>query len=125
MVALPQAVCDGWDSRKGPAVLATVGQESVPNVIYVGCVSKFDDETLLVADNYFCKTRENIKDGSRAAILFMAKDGTSYQVKGSVEYHTDGELFENMKGWNPKQHPGHAAMALKVDEVYAGADKLA
>ena len=28
------------------------------------------------------------------------------------------------KKWNPKQQPGHAAAALKVEEVYAGAEKL-
>jgi hypothetical protein len=29
-----------------------------------------------------------------------------------------------MKRWNPKQHPGNAAAVLKVEEVYAGAEKL-
>ncbi len=29
-----------------------------------------------------------------------------------------------MKKWNPKKHPGHAAAALKVEEVYTGAEKL-
>ena len=30
-----------------------------------------------------------------------------------------------MKKWNPKEHPGHAAAALKVEEVYKGGEKLA
>jgi len=29
-----------------------------------------------------------------------------------------------MKTWNPPQHPGHAAAALKVEEAYSGAEKL-
>ncbi len=36
-----------------------------------------------------------------------------------------GELV-GVKGkkWNPEKHPGHAAAALKVEEVYSGAEKL-
>jgi len=29
-----------------------------------------------------------------------------------------------MKTWNPEKHPGHAAVALKVEEVYSGVEKL-
>jgi len=30
-----------------------------------------------------------------------------------------------MKKWNPPQHPGHAAAALVVVEVYSGAQRVA
>jgi hypothetical protein len=30
-----------------------------------------------------------------------------------------------MKKWNPQKHPGHAAAALNVEEVYSGAEKRA
>jgi len=29
-----------------------------------------------------------------------------------------------MKKWNPPKHPGHAAAALKAEEIYSGAEKL-
>jgi uncharacterized protein len=29
-----------------------------------------------------------------------------------------------MKKWNPEKHPGRAAAALKVEEVYSGSEKL-
>ena len=29
-----------------------------------------------------------------------------------------------MKTWNPPEHPGHAAAALQVEEVFSGAEKL-
>lgn len=29
-----------------------------------------------------------------------------------------------MKSWNPTGHPGHAAAALKIGEIYSGAEKL-
>ncbi|MCK5681591.1 hypothetical protein KAI46_12355 [bacterium] len=42
----------------------------------------------------------------------------------TVESHREGKIFDDMKTWNPEKHPGHAAVALKVEEVYSGADKV-
>jgi predicted pyridoxine 5'-phosphate oxidase superfamily flavin-nucleotide-binding protein len=123
MAALPEAVSKGWDERKGPVVLVTVGDGGVPNAIYASCVAKSGDDKLVVADNFFNKTRANILAGSRGAILFITKDGKSYQVKGSLERVTSGEIFDDMKSWNGSR-PGHAAAVLTVEEVYAGAEKL-
>ena len=123
MAMLPESVSKAWDEKDGPIILTTVNKDGVPNSIYATCVSKFDEETLVVANNYFSKTQENIIAGSKASILFKTKDG-AYQVKGKLEYHTEGELFDDMKKWNPKEHPGHAAAALKVEEVFSGAEKL-
>ena len=125
MAALPETVSKAWDNREGPVVLATVDANGLPNAIYATCVKKFDDDKLAIADNYFCKTRENIQAGTQGALLFITKAGKAYQVKGPVEYHTEGEVFDDMKKWNPTQQPGHAAAALKVEEVYSGAEKLA
>jgi uncharacterized protein len=125
MAALPKVVIDAWDSRKAPAIFATVDEDGTPNVIYVGCLGRHGDDTLVVADNYFVKTRRNIKAGSNGAFLFMGNDGKSYQVKGSIEYHTEGPLFDEMRSWAPEQHPRHAAVALKVEAAYTGAEKLA
>jgi len=124
MAVLPRAVRDAWENREGPTVLTTVSQSGVPNSIYVTCVAAFDDERLVVADNYFDKTRRNILAGCKGSLLFLAKGGKAYQVKGSLEYHKQGKVFEHMKTWNPPKHPGHAAAALVVEEVYSGAEKL-
>ncbi len=124
MAALPEKVSQAWEEREGPIVLSTVNNDRIPNSIYATCVSKFSEDTIVVANNYFSKTLKNIKSGSKASILFLTKERKSYQIKGSIEYHTEGTLFEDMKKWNPKKHPGHAAAALKVEEVYAGAKKL-
>lgn len=123
MPDLPDTVRQAWDNREGPVVFATVAPDGTPNIIYATCVAAFGNDRLVVADNYFDKTRHNLKAGSPGAILFMA-DGKAYQVKGSMEYHTDGELFDHMKSWNPEKHPGHAAAALVVEAVYSGSTKL-
>jgi predicted pyridoxine 5'-phosphate oxidase superfamily flavin-nucleotide-binding protein len=125
MAALPESVKKAWDDRKGPAVLTTVDNNGMPNSIYVGCMSLYGDEAVLVADNYFDKTRKNITAGTKGSFLFITNAGKAFQIKGDVEYHTEGEIFDNMKTWNPPKHPGNAAAALKVSEVYSGAEKLA
>ena len=124
MAALPEEVRKAWEDRKGPIILSTVNTDGIPNAIYASCVSKFNEDTIVVANNYFSKTLENILAGSKGSILFITKEGKSYQIKGSIEYHKEGSIFEDMKKWNPKKHPGHAATALKVEEVYTGAKKL-
>ncbi|MDA3788741.1 MAG: pyridoxamine 5'-phosphate oxidase family protein [Desulfobacula sp.] len=124
MAALPEEVSKAWENRKGPIILSTVNKEGIPNSIYATCVSIYSGDTLVVANNYFSKTLKNIEDNSKGSILFITKEGKSYQVKGSIEYHKDGPVFDDMKKWNPKKHPGHGATALKVEEAYSGAEKL-
>jgi predicted pyridoxine 5'-phosphate oxidase superfamily flavin-nucleotide-binding protein len=124
MVTVTDTIQKAWDNRKGPAILATVNPDGVPNIIYVTCVNTYGKNRLVVADNYFNKTRQNLKSGGTGAILFQTTDGKAYQVKGRMEYHTKGKMFTEMKKWNPPQHPGNAVAALCIEEAYAGAKKL-
>lgn len=124
MAQIPDEVIQAWEDRDGPVVLATVGPEGKPNIIYATCVGRFGDERLVVADNYFDKTRGNLRAGGWGALLFLTKQGKAFQAKGTLEYHTEGEVFDDMKTWNPAEHPGHAAAALRVEAVFSGAEKL-
>ncbi len=124
MASLPNEVRQAWEDRDGPVVLATVAEDGTPNIIYASCVGAYGDERLVVADNYFDKTRNNLQGGCKGALLFRSKDGKAYQAKGTLEYHTEGEVFDDMKTWNPPKHPGNAAAALRVETVYSGAKKL-
>ena len=124
MAVLPKIVSKAWENREGPIILSTVDLNGNPNAIYATCVSKFSEDIIVVANNFFSKTLENILSGSKGSILFITKESTSYQIKGSFEYHKEGVIFDDMKKWNPENLPGHAAAALKVEEVYAGAEKL-
>jgi predicted pyridoxine 5'-phosphate oxidase superfamily flavin-nucleotide-binding protein len=120
-----KALEETWKNRKGPAVFATVDKESRPNAIYVGDVFYEPETGIIVADNYFHKTRENIKNGSRGSILFLTGEGKSYQVKGSIDYHSEGQIFEDMKKWHNSKHPGVAAAVLVPEEIYSGAERIA
>ena len=106
MKLFPETVQTAWSNRDGPIILATVDSEGQPNAIYAGSVREYGDDSLVVADNYFHKTRANIHAGSKGALLFITKDHKSYQIKGRFEYHTAGPVFDDMKTWNPVKHPG-------------------
>jgi len=125
MGALPEVVSKAWDDRKGPIVLTTVDADGMPNAIWASCVKKLSDDTLVVADNYFNKTRANIQAGSKGTILLITNEGKSYQVKGTISYETSGEVYDDMKqNWLGEKMPGVAAAVLHVEEVYSGAEKL-
>jgi uncharacterized protein len=124
MATLPEQVSKAWENREGPIVLTTVDEDGKPNAIYATCVSKFGEDRIVVANNYFAKTQANIQAGSKGSVLFITKEGKSYQVKGSIVYHKEGAVFDDMKQWNPTKHPGHAAAAVTVEEVYSGSEKL-
>jgi len=124
MSKLPEIVKTAWENRDGAIVLTTISENGIANSIYATCVSKFDDETIIIADNYFDKTRGNILSGSKGVILFITKEGKAYQLKGSLEYCKEGPFFDNMKEWNDPKHPGCAASVLKIEEVYTGAEKI-
>lgn len=124
MAILPVIVSKEWENREGPVVFSTVDKDGNPNAVYATCTSKYSEEIIVVANNYFSKTMDNILTGSKGSILFITKEGTSYQIKGSLDYHKTGAIFDDMKTWNPEGLPGHGAAALKVEEVYSGAEKL-
>lgn len=125
MVALPQQVCNAWDIRQDAVVFSTADINGVPNSIYVRSVFRYSESIIVIADNYFDKTRRNLLTGSKACILFITNEGKSYQLKGSVRYLQSGEIYDNMKKWNPSKHPGHAAACLEVEEVYSGSERIA
>ncbi|MCF7953943.1 MAG: pyridoxamine 5'-phosphate oxidase family protein [Spirochaetales bacterium] len=125
MSALPDEVIQAWEKREGPVVLTTVDSEGVPNSIYATCVGMYTDGRIVVADNYFSKTKNNIENGSsKGAILFITQEGKAFQIKGDIEYQTEGSLYDFMKSWNPKEHPGNAAVAIANQEVYNGKTQI-
>ena len=124
MPVLPERVRNAWENREDPIIFATVDEGGKPNAIYASSVSLYSEDTIVVANNYFSKTLQNILAGSKGSLLFLAAEDDSYQIKGRIEYHEDGAIYEDMKTWNREGFPGHGAAALIVEEVYCGAERL-
>ena len=108
--------------KQRPWPIATASRSGIPNVVYVGFLKTLDDETILIADNYFNKTAANLKENQRMSILcYDAEAKKCYQIKGSVSVLTSGPIYEDMRKWvhdkNPK-HPAKAAVVVKVEEIF-------
>ncbi len=115
---------DIWAKREGPVVLTTISRDHIPNSIYASCVKQLEDGRIVVADNYFSKTRVNIAGGSSGALLFMTDENKAYQVKGKIEYLKHGPIYDDMREWVDQKHPRVAAAVIGIDELYTGAERL-
>ena len=124
MAKLPEVVSKAWEEREAVALLTTVDADGMPIAIYVLYVKKYDEERIVVADNYFNKTRANISNGSKGAFLFITKEKKSYQINGRIDYLTSGAIYDDMKKWVDPKHPAVAATVVNVEEVYCGGEKL-
>lgn len=126
MATLPEIAAQAWENREGPVVFTTLDSNGAPNSIYVTCVKKISDSKIVVADNKMHKTRANIKSGCTASLLYITSEKKAFQLKGSVQYQTSGNIYDDMKNaWLDKKYPGHAAVVIEIEEVYSGAEKLA
>jgi uncharacterized protein len=124
MPALTDTLKAEWENREGPAVFTTVDRNGNPNSIYVTCARLYSDDRIAIADNYFNKTRENIRSGSRGSFLFITRERKAFQIKGSIEYQATGNVREFLKNCLDSKYPVHAAAVLRVEEAYSGAEKI-
>ncbi|MCK5768613.1 MAG: pyridoxamine 5'-phosphate oxidase family protein [Candidatus Atribacteria bacterium] len=93
-----------------------------PNINMVGSKKIQDDETIILADNYFNKTLANIRKNNKGTLLTKrAKDKLWYQLKGTYEYISEGPEYEELKQWvkSVKETlPAKGMIVFKVNEIY-------
>lgn len=123
MAKLPEAVQAVLADFQAPVIFTTVDKDGVANSVYC-MLSKVTEDTLIICDNYFHKTRANILSGSSGSILFSTADMKTYQIKGSIEYLNKGELYEEIRDTVDAKHPRVAIMVLHVETVFSGAEQL-
>jgi uncharacterized protein len=124
LVKLPETIIKAWEDREGSCVFTTVDVNGTPNSIYVTCVRIYDDSRIAIANNYFNKTLENIKNGGKGTVLFITKERKSYQIKGTVEYQVSGVIREFMLECLDPKYPVHGVAVLRVEEIFKGAEKI-
>ena len=124
MAKIPETVLEAWQQRQDLYVFSTVSSDGIPNAVYVIWAKPLDDQSFLIVNNRFHKTMANIESGSTGSLLFITQNKESFQLKGKLEYHTEGAIYEDMKKWLDPAFPGLGAVVLKVEEVYAGAQSL-
>ena len=121
---LSQEIIDAWAEREGATVLTTVSSEGIPNSIWVMSTGLYKNEHIIIADNYFDKTKANILSTGIASVLFITKEGRSYQLKGTMSYHRDGPFYDFMMEVTPPKFPRRAAVVLHATEIYSGSERL-
>ena len=104
--------------------VATSNKDKIPNVVYIKYLKVVDDQTVLIADNYLNKTRDNILDNGKIAFAVRDDEKGSYQVKGTAERITEGDMFEEVQQWVPDELPRLAAIVMHVESVYNGAEQI-
>ncbi len=128
MAKLPEEVKNAIDNAAF-ACVATANSQALANVVYVGYLKYLDDETIVIADNKFEKTRANIDSNPKLAFVVLDPEAhKAFQVKGDVTVYTEGEELDSVIEWVHSNHPEmtpKAAVHLHVHEVYCGDKRLA
>lgn len=97
---------------------ATNGKHGL-NVVPVSTIRIVNDEILLM--NYFLnKTLENILENPKIALTCW-KGLKGYQIKGSIVYVSEGEIFLEAKEWVRKNVPNRVLKGLIIlnpEEIY-------
>jgi uncharacterized protein len=121
MVKMPPEVRETLEKQK-PVPMATSSKAGVPNVVFIGAMKILDDETILIADNFFYKTAANLNENPKVSLLcYSSETKKSFQIKGRVEVHVKDKVHDDMIMWvhgiNPKL-PAKAAVIVKIEEIY-------
>lgn len=94
-----------------------------PNVVPVAFKDVTDDGKLLVGDVFLETTLNNIRaNGGRIAIsVYDARNLEVYQIKGTAEYVTEGQIVDTFKAVVEKMFSGAAtakgALVITPDKV--------
>jgi predicted pyridoxine 5'-phosphate oxidase superfamily flavin-nucleotide-binding protein len=107
------------------AVLATATVDGEVNAVPFGAKRIIDDETILISDQFFRKTRANLEANPRASVTFW-EGHEGYQFKGKVTIETSGPRYEETAAWVqamgdkagfPLKSKGIAVM--KIEAIYS------
>lgn len=117
--------CMGMINNVYAAAVATCDENGVPNVVCCSMKQAWDDETVMISDQYMNKTLANVRANQRMAVTVWYETH-GYQVKGTVTYEDEGERYEMIAA---QVHQILSSMGydyyskgvcwLHVDEVYS------
>ena len=119
MVALTTEISESLTGTK-IVFLATSSKNCVPNVVPIGAFRLLDDETLLISDQYFHKTVENMAENPVVALSWWGEKG-GFQIKGPVTIHKNDAVFRDDVAWMKEIRPHltpKSAVILKIAKVY-------
>jgi hypothetical protein len=118
---IPQQVQDLFN-RTVLVAFGTADKKCDPNVNVVFWKKIIDDETIILLDNFFNTTKQNIMENSKICLSFWdAKNEEGYKIKGNATYHSSGMIFDLGKEFIQQKNPGrtpNGVVEIKVGQVY-------
>jgi predicted pyridoxine 5'-phosphate oxidase superfamily flavin-nucleotide-binding protein len=100
---------------------STVDKNGTPNVVPIASKKIVNDDTILVIDAFFKKTKENILQNKNVSIA-MWEGSKGYQIKGLSTYHSKDETFDEAKDWILKLKPNKTVkgvVKIKITDIYS------
>jgi hypothetical protein len=96
--------------------LATCDKEGNPHNIVVQ-VSEVNDKEIFITDNYMQKTKENIKNNPKVALVFWEGE-EGVKINGTAEYISSGKVLNKVKNLEEnKGFPAKGAIVINIEEV--------
>jgi hypothetical protein len=120
MVILTEEIKDSLQGTK-LAFLATSSKKCIPNAVPIAAFKVFGDGAVLISDQFFNKTLQNMKENPKIALSWWGDKG-GFQIKGTVTIHTNDEIFRQNVAWMKESWPKFvpkSAVLVKITEVYA------
>ncbi len=103
--------------------VATASKDGAPNVTPKGTVQALDENTIIFADLFSLKTRDNLKNNPQVAVTLVDLEKfVGYQFKGKAELIDSGPLFDKVKedlkkAPKPLPEPKYVAK-ITVEEIF-------
>ena len=107
-----------------PGWVATASKDGTPNVAIKGSMSVLDDEHLVFADLFSVKTRANLEENPKVAVMVAdIETRTGYILKGQADFFTSGPLYdqivEDIKKRAPKKlPPPKYVVKITIDSIF-------
>jgi hypothetical protein len=118
---IPQKVKDLFDSIPVIA-FGTTDNNNDPNVNVIFWKKILDNETIILIDNFFKTTKQNLLENNKVCITFWdGKTEEGYKIKGKAKYYTEGKIFELGKEFIQKKNPNrmpNGVVDVKVTEIF-------
>ncbi len=106
---------EGW--------VATASRDGVPNLSIKGSLRMLDDEHLVFADINSKKTRHNLEENPRVAVMvYDAATRKGYMIRGAAELMASGPIYEQtsaaIKKAMPQLPPVQYVVRITVESVW-------
>ncbi len=102
--------------------VATASKDGVPNVVPIHFVKIYDEDTILLVDNFMNKSLKNLQENPQIAIsVWDMNTNQAYQIKGQATIVTSGKPFDEAIAWVKKGMPDvnpKSAILMQVTHIY-------